>query len=82
MRVMLAISFFGYAVTWDGSLNILGVGISTGVVIAGIAYTLSLGRGQPAASPGGDLQATTDESRAGTSENDERTHYKISPPHQ
>lgn len=39
--VMLAVSFFGYAVTWDGSLNILAIGLAIGFVIIGIAYTLA-----------------------------------------
>ncbi len=80
--VMLAISFFGYAVTWDGSLNILGVGISTGVVIAGISYTLAHAKKQSANLPGGDLQATASESRAAATEGDKRTQNKIYPPHQ
>ncbi len=39
--VMLAVSFFGYAVTWDGSWNILAIGLAIGFVIIGIAYTLA-----------------------------------------
>lgn len=42
--VMLAVTFLGYAVTWDGSINILGMGIAVGLVIAAIAYTIRLGR--------------------------------------
>jgi uncharacterized membrane protein YqhA len=40
--LMLAVSFLGFAVTWDGSPNILALGGATGLVIAGLAYTLSL----------------------------------------
>lgn len=39
--VMIAVSFFGYAVTWDGSWNILAIGLAIGFVIIGIAYTLA-----------------------------------------
>lgn len=39
--VMLAVSFFGYAVTWDGGWSIVAVGIAIGFVIIGIAYTLA-----------------------------------------
>lgn len=42
--VMLAVTFLGYAVTWDGSMNIIGVGIAVGIVIAGLAYTIKLGK--------------------------------------
>ncbi len=39
--VMLAVSFFGYAVTWDGGWNILAVGLSIGFVIVGVSYALA-----------------------------------------
>lgn len=39
--VMLAVSFFGYAVTWDGGWNIIAIGLAIGVVIVGVAYTLA-----------------------------------------
>ena len=42
--LMLAVSFLGFAVTWDGTMNILALGGATGLVIAGLAYTLSLAR--------------------------------------
>jgi uncharacterized membrane protein YqhA len=42
--LMLAVSFLGFAVTWDGSLNILALGGATGLVIASLAYTLSFAR--------------------------------------
>lgn len=42
--VMLAVTFLGYAVTWDGSINILGIGIAVGLVIAALAYTIKLGK--------------------------------------
>ncbi len=42
--LMLAVTFLGYAVTWDGSMNILGVGIAVGLVIAALAYTLKLAK--------------------------------------
>lgn len=39
--VMLAVSFFGYAVTWDGGWSILGVGLAIGFVIFGVSYALA-----------------------------------------
>lgn len=39
--VMLAVSFFGYAVTWDGGWNIIAIGVAIGLVIVGVAYTLA-----------------------------------------
>lgn len=39
--VMLAVSFFGYAVTWDGSWTILAVGFAIGFVILGVSYALA-----------------------------------------
>lgn len=41
--VMLGVSFFGYAVTWDGSWTILAIGVGTGMVIFALAYTIQLG---------------------------------------
>lgn len=40
--VILAVSFLGFAVTWDGSMNILALGGATGLVLASLAYTMSL----------------------------------------
>lgn len=39
--VMLAVSFFGYAVTWDGSWNIIAIGLAIGIVILGVSYALA-----------------------------------------
>lgn len=39
--VMLAVSFFGYAVTWDGSWNIIAIGLAVGIVILGVSYALA-----------------------------------------
>jgi uncharacterized membrane protein YqhA len=38
--VMLAVSFFGYAVTWDKGWSILAIGLAIGMVIFGTAYAL------------------------------------------
>jgi uncharacterized membrane protein YqhA len=40
--VMLAVTFLGSAVTWGGSINILGLGGAIGLVIVALAYTLNL----------------------------------------
>ncbi len=50
--VMLAVSFLGFVVAWDGSINILGLGGAVGLVIASLAYILSLGRRQHGGSHG------------------------------
>ena len=42
--VMLAVTFLGYAVTWDGSITIVGVGVAIGLVIAALAYTIKLSK--------------------------------------
>jgi uncharacterized membrane protein YqhA len=39
--VILAVSFVGFAVTWDGSFTILALGGAVGLVIASLAFTLS-----------------------------------------
>jgi uncharacterized membrane protein YqhA len=39
--VILAVSFVGFAVTWDGGFSILALGVAVGLVMASIAYTLS-----------------------------------------
>ena len=39
--VMLAVSFFGYAVTWNGEWNIVAIGLAIGVVIFGVSYALA-----------------------------------------
>ena len=39
--VMLAVSFFGYAVTWNGEWNIIAVGLAIGFVIFGVSYALA-----------------------------------------
>jgi uncharacterized membrane protein YqhA len=45
--VLLAVSFLGYVVTWDGSLNLLGVGAAIGVVLVAISLLLREFRGSP-----------------------------------
>jgi uncharacterized membrane protein YqhA len=40
--VLLAVSFLGYVVTWDGTFNLLGVGGAIGIVM--VAISLLLGR--------------------------------------
>lgn len=42
--VMLAVTFLGYAVTWDGTINIVGIGVGIALVIAAIAYTIRTGK--------------------------------------
>jgi uncharacterized membrane protein YqhA len=42
--VMLAVSFLGFVVAWDGSINIIGLGSAVGLVIASLALILSLDR--------------------------------------
>ena len=39
--VILAVSFVGFAVTWDGGFSILALGVAVGLVLASLAYTLS-----------------------------------------
>ena len=49
--VLLAVSFLGYVVTWDGSFNLLAPGIAIGVVLVAISLLLRQFRGssrQPA----------------------------------
>jgi len=40
--VLLAVSFLGYVVTWDGTFNLLGVGAAIGAVL--VALSLLMGR--------------------------------------
>ena len=40
--VVLAISFMGRAVTWDGEENVLYYGIAVGVVVAALSFFLSV----------------------------------------
>jgi uncharacterized membrane protein YqhA len=42
--VMLAVTFLGYAVTWDGTINIVGIGVAIALVIAALAYTIRLAK--------------------------------------
>jgi uncharacterized membrane protein YqhA len=44
--VIVAVSFVGFAVTWDGGFSILAPGVAVGLVMASIAYTLSQSRKQ------------------------------------
>jgi len=39
--VMLAVSFFGYAVTWDGGWSLVAAGLAIGFVIFGVSYALA-----------------------------------------
>jgi uncharacterized membrane protein YqhA len=38
--VLLAVSFLGYVVTWDGAINLVGVGAGIGIVMFAIAQLL------------------------------------------
>ncbi len=48
--VILAVSFVGFAVTWDGSSSILALGGAVGLVLASLAYTVGQIRKQHEAS--------------------------------
>jgi hypothetical protein len=50
---MLAVSFLGFVVTWDGSTNILALGVSIGLVLASLGYILSLTRRHHSAAQAG-----------------------------
>jgi uncharacterized membrane protein YqhA len=39
--VVLAVSFLGEAISWDGSRRILEFGVGVGVVVAAVAFFLS-----------------------------------------
>ncbi len=41
--VLLAVSFLGYVVDWDGSANILALGIAVGLVLFALGYLLGPG---------------------------------------
>jgi uncharacterized membrane protein YqhA len=45
--VLLAVSFLGYVVTWDGSLHLLGAGAAIGVVLIAISLLLRQFRTRP-----------------------------------
>ncbi len=38
--VLLAVSFLGYVVTWDGTFDVLGIGAAIGVVVVALALVL------------------------------------------
>ena len=38
--VMLAVTFLGYAVTWDSTINIVGIGVAIALVIAALAFSI------------------------------------------
>lgn len=40
--VMLAVTFLGYAVTWDKTISIIGIGIGVALVIGALAYTIKM----------------------------------------
>jgi uncharacterized membrane protein YqhA len=41
--VLLAVTFLGYVVTWNGNSNILALGIAVGLVLLALGYLLGLG---------------------------------------
>jgi uncharacterized membrane protein YqhA len=47
VSVLLAVSFLGYVVTWDGQGGIVGVGIAVGVVLLALSLLLGRFRGEP-----------------------------------
>jgi uncharacterized membrane protein YqhA len=42
VAVLLAVTFLGYAVTWDGTSAILSIGIAVGVVLGVVSATIAL----------------------------------------
>jgi Ca2+/Na+ antiporter len=40
--VMLAVTFLGYAVTWDKDISIIGIGVGVALVIGTVAYTIKM----------------------------------------
>ena|SRR5437762_1785821 len=40
--VLLAVTFLGFVVTWDGNVNIVALGIAVGLVIFSLGYLLSI----------------------------------------
>ena len=49
--VLLAVTFLGNVVTWDGSPNILALGIAVGLVLFALAYLIGLGPRHQQAEP-------------------------------
>ena len=43
VAVLLAVTFLGFVVTWDGNPNILALGIAVGLVLLALGYLLGLG---------------------------------------
>ncbi|HYL42800.1 MAG TPA: YqhA family protein [Ktedonobacteraceae bacterium] len=43
VAVLLAVTFLGFVVTWDGNPNILALGISVGLVLLALSFLLGLG---------------------------------------
>jgi uncharacterized membrane protein YqhA len=41
--VLLAVTFLGYVVTWNGNSNILALGIAVGLVLLALGYLLGQG---------------------------------------
>jgi len=39
--VLLAVTFLGFVVTWDGNVTIVALGIAVGLVIFSLGYLLS-----------------------------------------
>ena len=61
--VLLAVTFLGSAVTWDGSGNILALGLAIGLVLGVVSLTIALlARAHAAPAPG----AGSEEDRRGT----------------
>ena len=52
--VLLAVSFLGYVVSWDGSLSLLGVGAAIGVVLVALSLLLRQFHGPSRRSTNGD----------------------------
>lgn len=45
--VLLAVTFLGYVVNWNGSINIVGLGVSVGLVLFALGYILRRGLQTP-----------------------------------
>jgi uncharacterized membrane protein YqhA len=44
--VLLAVTFLGFVVTWNGNSNILALGIAVGLVLLALGYLLGQGSRQ------------------------------------
>jgi uncharacterized membrane protein YqhA len=43
VTVLLAVTFLGFVVTWNGSINIVALGIAVGLVLFALGYLLGMG---------------------------------------